>query len=203
MDKPPVKSKDELLKQQREEAEQKRREANALKAKEVANHEFPGEQWKNIGDGIYLSPNRKIGKGSNYHEEKRDAEILRSFGSTVYLSPEYNDGKKKYDAIVNGLKMEFKNVMGNANTLETQFLRSREQAPNVFINLEKSSLSKQQILSALYGARNKPSGIGKDGRHIKGYADYNQFSGGRIILKIKGQESLLYLNVDDLKIKRK
>jgi hypothetical protein len=202
MNLPKVETKDKTLQQKQEAKEQRRRQENAKKAKDTVDQLFPGEKWKKDGEGIYLSPNRKIGKGSNYLEEKKDAEILYSFGSVIYLLPEPSDGKKKYDAIVNGLLMEFKNVSGNANTLETQFLRSREQAPNVFINLEKSKLSKQEIISALYGARNKPSGIGKNGKPIKGYAGYNRFAGGRIILKIKGCKYLIYLNVDDLKIKR-
>jgi len=92
------------------------------------------------------------------------------------------------------MKMEFKNIEGNANTLEIQFLRSRLQAPNVFINLEKSSLTRREIMSTLYGARNK-----SETEISRGYAHYNRFRGGRIILKIRGQEKLIYLNVDDLK----
>ena len=117
----------------------------------------------------------------------------------MYLTPEIRDvpGIKKYDAIVDGLKFEFKNVSGNPNTLEVQFLRSRSQAPNVFINLETSSLTRREIVSTLYGARNK-----QDTEKSHGYSHYNKFKGGKIVLKVKDQESLLYLNVDDLKIKK-
>jgi hypothetical protein len=182
------------LKQQK--ATRQQREENAQKAREFANQEFPGEKWKTIENGIYLSPRRKIGKDSSYKDEKRDSQILRDLGSTVYLTPENSRlSGKKYDAIVNGLKFEFKNVGGNESTLETQFLRSRRQAPNVFINLETSNLSRRQIMSTLYGARNRPNTPER-----KGYADYNQFPGGRIILKIKGQKNLVYLNVNDLEI---
>jgi hypothetical protein len=179
-----------------EQKKKRRREENAKKAKEAADQLFPGEKWKTLEDGIFLSPNRPTGNKSNYKDEKRDAEILRLFGSTVYLVPDDSRAAgTKYDAIVNGLKFEFKNVSGNESTLETQFLRSRRQAPNVFINLEKSNLTRRQIMSTLYGARNRPTT-----KERKGYAGYNRFSGGRIILKIKGQDSLIYLNVDDLKI---
>jgi len=102
---------------------------------------------------------------------------------------------KKYDAIVNGLKMEFKNQHGSSvRTLKDHFLDSREQAPNVFINLEKSPLTKRQIMSTLYATRNSDD-----------YDKKNRFTGGKIILKIKCQENcptsldLVYLNVDDLK----
>ena len=102
-----------------------------------------------------------------------------------------------FRSMVNGLPFEFKNVGGNANTLEHQFLRSRSQAPNVFINLETSNLTRRQIMSTLYGAKNK---VETGTSH--GYSYYNKFKGGRIILKIKGQESLIYLDVADLKAYR-
>ena len=183
-------------KQQAETREAQQRQENAKKAKEVADKLFPGENWKQVEDGIYLSPHRAIGKNSSYKGELKDAQILKRFGSTIYLTPESRSAPgKKFDAIVNGLKFEFKDISGNANTLEHQFLRSRSQAPNVFINLEKSSLTRREIMSTLFGARNKP-----ETEKIRGYAHYNRFKGGRIILKIRGQENLIYLNADDLKI---
>jgi hypothetical protein len=182
--------------------EQKRREDNARKARELADEEFPSEKWTFVEEGIYISSRRPIGKKTNYKDELRDARILRDTGSVVYLAPDDSrESGRKYDAIVNGEKMEFKNIRGNKNTLETQFLRSREQAPNVFINLEESRLSKQETINALYWAKNKPSGIGKDGKKIKGYTDYNRFTGGKIILKIRGKERLIHLNVDCLNIR--
>jgi hypothetical protein len=92
---------------------------NAEKAQKLANQEFPGEKWQKVEDGIYLFPNRPIGKKSSYQDEKRDAQILRSFGSTTYLVPDDSRAPgRKYDAIVDGLKMEFKNITGNTTTLE-------------------------------------------------------------------------------------
>jgi len=68
---------------------------------------------------------------------------------------------KKYDAIVNGMKFEFKNQHGSSiRTLKDHFIDSREQAPNVFINLEYSPLTKQQIINTLSAARNS-KGYGK------------------------------------------
>jgi len=193
---PSARSRNETLQQQAAAHEAKWRLDNAKKARETAEKEFPGEKWKSVEEGIYLSPRRPIGKNSNFMDELRDARILRDLGSTVYLVPEQSRRSgKKFDAIVNGLIFEFKNVGGNANTLEHQFLRSRSQAPNVFINLETSQLTRRQIMSTLYGARNKAE---TDTSH--GYSYYNKFKGGRIILKIKGQKNLIYLNVDDLKI---
>jgi len=134
--------------QQAELREAKRRRKNAKKAKKAADKLFPAEKWIKVEDGIYLSPRRAIGKKSNYVDELRDAQILRDTGSTVYLVPENSrQAGRKYDAIVDGLKMELKNQHGaSTRTLKEHFLRSREQAPNVFINLEKSPLSKHKLL---------------------------------------------------------
>jgi hypothetical protein len=195
-----ARTKDEMLNQRAEAREAKRRQKNAKKAKSLADQEYPGEKWKPVEDGIYLSPHRPIGKDTNYIDELRDAQILRDLGSTVYLVPEArSDRKKKYDAIVNGMMMEFKNVGGNANTLFTHFLESREQAPNVFINLETSNLTRGEVMGALYGARNSLLRMSSRGTPIRGYAEHNRYSGGRIILKLKGFKNLIYLNVDDLK----
>ena len=53
---------------------------------------------------------------------------------------------------------------------------------------------------ALYTARNSKTHTTKRGNIIKGYADYNRFAGGKIILKSKGHEHLIYLNVDELEL---
>jgi hypothetical protein len=110
---PSVRSSNETVQQQAEAREAKRRQDNARKARQTADQEFPNEKWKPIEEGIYLSPRRPIGKYSSYQNELRDAQILRDLGSTVFLSPEVrNDPRKKYDAIVNGMMMEFKNMHG-------------------------------------------------------------------------------------------
>jgi len=118
MNPPSAKSGNKTIQRQTEIREAKRRAENAQKARQTADQLYPNEQWKLVENGIYLSPNRPIGKKSNYKDELKDAQILRDFGSTVYLVPD--DSRqigKKYDAIVNGMKFEFKNVTGNINTL--------------------------------------------------------------------------------------
>ena len=151
----------------------KLRQENARKAKEAADKFFPNEQWKFVEEGIYLSSRRPIGKHSNYQNELRDAQILRDLGSSVYLvSDDSRQPGKKFDAIVNGSKFEFKNMQGKGIST----LQERSQAPNVFINLENSSLTKNQAISALYGARN----------NAKRYTMKNYFT--------------IYLDVDRLKV---
>ena len=173
--------------------EAKLRRENARKARQAADKFFPGEKWIHVEDGIYRSPRRAIGKKSNYPDELRDAQILRDLGGTVYLAPEVrSDPNKKFDAIVNGLMMEFKNMHGaSARTLKDHFLDSREQAPNVFINLENSPLTWREIINTLYAVRNSLD-----------YDKKSTYKGGRIILKIREHDSLIYLNVDDLKARR-
>ena len=180
----------------------KLRRENAQKARETANQFFPNEKWVKIEDGIYLSPRRPIGKKSNYPDELRDAQILRDLGSTVYLVSEPNTEGRKYDAIVDGLIFEFKNVGGNENTLIAHFFKSRSQAPNVFINLETSDLTRSEVIGALYSARNSKAHTTKRGNIIKGYADYNKFAGGWVILKLKGHDSLIYLSMNNLKARK-
>jgi hypothetical protein len=189
-----------MVQQQTEAQEVKRRLENAQKARQLAEQEFPGEKWITVEEGIYLSSRRPVGKNTSYQKELRDAQILRDLGSTVYLVPE--DSRRpgrKYDAIVDGLQFEFKNVGGNANTLIAHFLKSRSQAPNVFINLEKSNLTKHEVMDTLYGARNSVTHKDECGNLIKGYTERSKYHGGKIILKLKGHKNLSYLNVDDLK----
>jgi hypothetical protein len=184
------------------EKEVKLQAENARKARELADKEFPGEKWEQVEDSIYASPRRKL-EGLVKNNELRDAQILRDLGSTVYLVPHSSRSKStQYDAIVNGMKMEFKNIGGTSGTLESAFLKSRTQAENVFINLEASNITRSEAITALYKARNSVKRIERNGKVRGGYAEYNEFKGGRVILKLKGRKNLIYLSVDDLKASR-
>jgi hypothetical protein len=182
--------------QQREAQEKRRREANARNAKRLADELFPGEQWITLEEGIYYSPRKKRGAGTNFQGEIRDAQILQKYGCTIYIVPELRNGERgvrKFDAIVDGRRMEFKNMRGSSTlTLEDRFFRARTQAPNMFLNLEESPLAKQDIISTLYGARNSEKFITKD-----------RFNGenGKVILKIKGQQKLIFLTTDGLQLR--
>jgi len=168
----------------------KQKRKNSKKARELANLLFPGEKWIKIEERIYLSPRRAIGKKTNYKNELKDAQILRDFGSTVYLVPENTrNGISQYDAIVNGMQMEFKNQHGASElTLKDHFLTSRTQAPNVFMNLETSPLSKHEIINAVIAARNSPD-----------YTKKNKYpEGGLLILKIKGHKNMINIDINNL-----
>jgi len=182
--------------------EEKRWLDNARKAKLLADQEFPKEKWKPVENGIFISPRRVLDDKVSQNE-LRDAQILRDSGSTVYLVPYTSRNEKRhYDAIVDGMKMEFKNVGGTPGTLESAFLKSRSQAENVFINLETSNMTRHEATSALITARNSVTRITKNGSIRRGYDELNHFNGGRIILKMSGHENLLYLIVDELKTPR-
>jgi hypothetical protein len=193
----PRKAQDGTKRNQRREAQEKlRRVANAKNAKRLANELFPGEQWITFEEGIYYSPRKKTGAGTNFQGELRDAQILKEYGSTTYLVPELRSGEngvRKFDAIVDGRKMEFKNMSGSSLlTLEDHFFKARTQAPNVFLNLEESPLAKHDVISTLYGARNSEKFIAKD-----------RFNGenGKVILRIRGQRKLIFLTTNGLQIR--
>jgi len=196
---PSAEAKNEALKRRAKAEEKRQRADNAKKAKKTAEQLFPREKWKHVGDGIFVSPRRKL-EDLVKNNELRDAKILCDFGSTVYLVPHVSRSKKtQYDAIVNGVKMEFKNVSGTSGSLESAFLKSRSQAKDVFINLEASNITRTEAVTALYKARNSVKRIEKNGKTRGGYDEYNKFKGGRVILKLKGHNNLIYLSVDDLK----
>jgi hypothetical protein len=182
--------------------DEKRRTRNATKARETADKLFPDEKWIEVEPYIYLSSRRPIGAKSNYIDEKRDADILKARGSTIYLTPEPRSTPgRKADAIVDRDEVEFKNMSGkNPQTLIDHFYKSRTQAPNVFINLETSPLSKQDIMSALYGAVNSPK---YEVKHKEAETNGKTFyTGGKVILKIRGYEHLIFIKVDNLKLKK-
>jgi hypothetical protein len=81
-------------------------------------------------------------------------------------------------------------VTGDLDAVQKRFLESREQCQNVFINI-LSDLQKHDVINQIAGARQGPK-----------YAKYNRFSGGKVIIKLKARESLIYLNVDGLKWKK-
>jgi hypothetical protein len=175
--------------QQRAEAkEARRKQDNERKTIAAFKNEFPDEKIEQ-DRGVPIASSRDR-DADGYKNEIRDAQILQELGNYVILTPELRSNTdKKFDAFVNGLAYEFKNIHGNSpRTLRKRFLESREQAENVFINLEKSKLQRRQIIGILSGVRN-----GGD------YKKYNKHKGGRIILKIRGVNHLIYLNVDDLK----
>ncbi|GHV86339.1 hypothetical protein AGMMS50230_19470 [Spirochaetia bacterium] len=187
MNLPKAKSTKKGVQEQQAENERIRREVNAKKAKDFASKEYPGEKWSNPEPGIFVSEHQGRDK-KILEKELVSARILKSKGSTVYILPENSRNQtKKVDAIVNGDYMELKTVIGGLNSVQKRFLESREQSRNVFINVT-SNLERRKVINQIAGARQGPQ-----------YGKYNRFKGGKIIIKLKDRENLIYLNVDSLK----
>ncbi|MDR2483277.1 MAG: hypothetical protein LBD08_06560 [Treponema sp.] len=130
MEKPPVKTKDELLRQQKEAAEQQRREANARAAEKTAKKDYPAETWLAAGtvklrhmnlpkklDGIGIAKSKfPMNKNDERTllKEVKQAMILRDKGASVYLIPKLKDHTGENipgpDAIANGQYIEFKSL---------------------------------------------------------------------------------------------
>ena len=177
--------------------------AGLHKAKREAQRLFPGHRWIQEGERIFISSNKGTRTRPGFQGEMRNAQILRDLGYTVHLVPELaRTAGRKYDALVNGFRVEFKNSAGTASTLKTHFLLSRSQAPNVFINLESSNLSRRQAIDALHTARMSRNHTDRNGVVRKGWDDINRFAGGTVILKLKGRSDLVYIDVNALNSRR-
>ena len=88
------------------------------KAKREAVRLFPGQGWISYGDRIFVSSRKPINARSGFAAELEAARILRDRGYTVRLAPEIRSAAgKKFDALVNGFRVEIKTVSGNANSL--------------------------------------------------------------------------------------
>jgi hypothetical protein len=80
-------------------------------------------------------------------KELRQASILAKKGNSVYLIPECAGyGVRPKDAVVNGVLYEFREIKGNARTLEWEFGYAKEKKgadTNIFISIE-SKISKNE-----------------------------------------------------------
>jgi hypothetical protein len=81
-------------------------------------------------------------------KELRQASILANKGNSVYLIPENAGyGVRPKDAVVNGVLYEFREINGNARTLEWEFGDAKENKgndTNMFISIE-SNISKNEV----------------------------------------------------------
>ena len=176
---------------------EKRIEENERKAEKTINLLHSNESFEKVGDRIYAAQD-KI-NSPNFQNELKIAKESSSSGSTVYLVSEKNKDVKHYDTITDGVKLEYKTVAeGNTSSLGSAFRKSREQSPNVWIDLEKSRLTICEIIRELFLERNRQPHTDKNGIFRKGYDQHNKFEGGTIILKLPGGRKL-YIPVDSIK----
>jgi len=120
-------SENETARQQAEAKEARRRQDNERKTITAFKNEFPNEKIEQ-DRGVPVASSRDR-KADGYKNEIRDAQVLQELGNYVILTPELRSNTdKKFDAFVNGLAYEFKNIHGNSpRTLRKRFLESREQ----------------------------------------------------------------------------
>jgi hypothetical protein len=91
-------------------------------------------------------------------KEAKQAEILAGKGASINLIPKMKDATGRNipgpDAIVNGRYTEFKTITGSIKKVEKHFRRSRDQGENVYFKIDRSTITKEDILSKLSGAIN-------------------------------------------------
>jgi len=124
-------------------------------------------------------------------KELRQARVLTSRGSSVYLVPKIKDAQGRDvpgpDALVNGTLYEFKTITGAFKRLETRFRESREQGENVFIRFMKDGITRNDVINKMYRIINSPEYTG-------GYKGKLIFSIGQ-----RSQETVYYIKIRDLK----
>jgi len=86
----------------------------AEKAMQTARKLYPHEKWELLENGIFIAKSRMPRSAEQIHtleKELRQARILVTRGSTIYLLPETPPPGEKHvkypDAVVDGYIMEF------------------------------------------------------------------------------------------------
>jgi len=143
---------------------QQEQQAEAQEAKNhtasetVAHNLYPNESFTNstsklqainkftrdmeIPKNVYLAESRipcTKGDADKLIKELRQAGILSRQGNSVYLTPEPGRYRERsFDAIVNGVPYEFRNITGRADKIERRFSEAKEKSSsmNVFINID-------------------------------------------------------------------
>ena len=72
-------------------------------------------------------------------KELRQACILAKLGYSIYLTPEPGRFKERsFDAVVNGIQYEFRNITGKNEKVERRFSQAKDKGDdvNVFMNID-------------------------------------------------------------------
>jgi hypothetical protein len=123
-------------------------------------------------------------------KELRQARVLTSRGSSVYLVPKIKDAQGRDvsgpDALVNGTLYEFKTITGALKRLETRFRESRDQGENVFIRFIKDGITRDDVMNKMYRIINSP--------------EYTGGCKGNLIFSIRqgSRETVYYIKISDL-----
>jgi SPP1 gp7 family putative phage head morphogenesis protein len=205
MGKPPVKTEDELLKEQKAAEEQARMKRNAKATADTAKKDFPNETWlpaddvklnyenlpKNL-DGISIAKSKfPMNKDDEkiLLKEVKQAKILTEKGAIIRLIRKVKDSLGNFvhgpDAIINGKYSEFKTITGSLGKVERRFRESRVQSENVFLKIDNKGLSKHSVV-------NKIRNILKD-------PDYTGGTKGDLILYLSQTKKTYFIRIKDLK----
>jgi hypothetical protein len=175
---------------------------DAISSESLAKKIFPNEKFTSstsklqsvnkftrdmeIPHGVYLAESRiprTKGDADKLRKELRQAGILARLGNSVYLTPESGRFRESsFDAIVNGVPYEFRNIVGSRNKIERRYTNAKEKAYNinVFLNID----SRVDIVEAKRRLK----------RAIARHPEYT----GKIIVSIRGEE-INFWDTDDLR----
>ena len=120
---------------------------NAEKTEHIAKELYPHEKWEKLENGIFIAKSRipRSAEQINILEkEVKQARLLVTRGSTVYLLPEIQPPGEKHqkypDAVVDGQIMEFKTVTGGIRQIEERYKEARAKATNIFMKIDGNLL---------------------------------------------------------------
>jgi len=125
------------------------------KAEKEAKRLYPNEKWIQKGDGVFVAESREP-KNNNQRKilekEIKMSEILIEHKHSVYLLPEKESFKNKQsDAIVDGARMEYKNITGGIKKVGVRFNEGRQQSANVFLRIDSDKIGIHEVYKKIRG----------------------------------------------------
>jgi hypothetical protein len=133
---------------------------------------------------VYLAESRiprTKGDADKLRKELRQADILARYGKVIYLTPEPGRYREcSYDAIVDGVPYEFRNITGNTKKIERKLseAKSKSKDMNVFMNID-SNIDIDEVI-----------------RRIKQVLDRHPEYSGKIIVSLKGNMTYFWDTID-------
>lgn len=118
----------------------------------IAEELFPNESWVQKSDFVYVASSRLYGnkqENEKIEKELAQAQVFSLFGHNSVLVPEIGKGKH-YDAICDGIKTEFKTILGGRSKIGRHFDDAISKAENVFF-LIKSDMDIWDVYKAIKG----------------------------------------------------
>lgn len=123
------------------------------KTKNVAAKLFPKEKWEEISENVFMASSRTPKNKQQINvlnKEKEMAKKVAIKGHSVYMLPETSKGKNP-DVVMDGIKTEFKNIIGNINSIGKRFNEALKQGENVFLNIENKQIGIHEVFRKING----------------------------------------------------